>query len=169
MSNDSPVVKFRNVLSRINKIAAITSGILVVVIMLMTVFEVVGRYAFNSPTSWSIELSGYLLLISVFLAASYTLEKRGHVQVDVIIDVLPKKTRFVITIITAILAIVFSILLLWQTSKLTFDAFSLEWVSNTVLKIVLYPFYLAMPVGCVLLVAQALSVLILLGSKRKTA
>jgi TRAP-type C4-dicarboxylate transport system permease small subunit len=168
MGNDSPAVKFQNILSRINKIAAITSGILVVIIMLMTVVEVVGRYAFNSPTSWSIELSGYLLLISVFLAASYTLEKRGHVQVDVFIDMLPKKTRFAIAVITAILAIVFSILLLWQTSKLTFDAFSLGWVSNTVLKIVLYPFYLAMPVGCALLIAQALSDLALLGSKRKT-
>jgi len=169
MEIKSRAARFQHSLSRINKGAAFISGILVVLIMLMTVYEVIGRYAFNSPTSWSIELSGYLFLISIFFAAAYTLEKKGHVKVDVIVDQVPVKIRHVVFIITAILAIIFCALLLWQTAKLTFDAYDLDWISNTPLKLTLFPIYLAMPVGCVLLFIQSISDLVLLFSNRKPA
>jgi TRAP-type C4-dicarboxylate transport system permease small subunit len=49
-------------------------------------FEVVLRYAFNSPTRWSAEFVSYFLLIASFAAFPWLTRDGGHVAVTVLLE-----------------------------------------------------------------------------------
>ena len=46
--------------------------------------EIIGRFLFNKPSMWSIELSGYLLVALVYLASAYTALVDGHIRVEIL-------------------------------------------------------------------------------------
>ena len=54
------------------------------VIGLIVTFEVVMRYAFNSPTIWVDEISRVLQIWATCLAAGYALRHRALIVIDVI-------------------------------------------------------------------------------------
>lgn len=55
--------------------------------------EVLMRYAFDSPIPAHLELSELLIPIIVFLGLSYTQATRGHVGMDLALDMLPPKAH----------------------------------------------------------------------------
>ena len=62
------------------------AGWLIVPMTVAVTWEVVARYAFHAPTSWSYE-AGYMLYGAQFmLAAAYTLLKGGHIRTDVLYE-----------------------------------------------------------------------------------
>lgn len=52
--------------------------------------QVVARYAFNSPLSWSDELARYMLIWSTFISASYCVKKRISIKIDQFQNALPE-------------------------------------------------------------------------------
>jgi len=62
------------------------SGAIACVIALLLVMEVVLRYIFRSPTSWSLNVCMYMLCYMMFLGSSYAFQSHGHVAVDMIRD-----------------------------------------------------------------------------------
>jgi C4-dicarboxylate transporter DctQ subunit len=55
----------------VNNVMLTVSGMMVVVMMLSTSYEVVARYFFHAPTAWSLELAENLMVATVFLGAGY--------------------------------------------------------------------------------------------------
>jgi TRAP-type C4-dicarboxylate transport system permease small subunit len=64
--------------------------LLIGIVVVMTA-QVVARYAFNSPLSWSEELAKYLLVWSCFLSISYCVKKRISIKIDQFQNMLPEK------------------------------------------------------------------------------
>ena len=55
----------------------------IVILTLGISYEVVVRYAFNAPTTWSFDL-GYMMYGALFfMAGAYTLARGGHVRADI--------------------------------------------------------------------------------------
>ena len=48
------------------------------------VWEVMMRYVFNQPTIWAHELSAILYAIFFLLGGAYTLQQKGHINVDIL-------------------------------------------------------------------------------------
>jgi TRAP-type transport system small permease protein len=71
------------------------SGFLVLVLMLLTVIDVIGRYLFNKPLMGSVEIIELLMPAMVMLAVSATQRRNEHVGVDAFIDFLRKWPRFI--------------------------------------------------------------------------
>ncbi|MBP1779273.1 MAG: dicarboxylate transporter subunit DctM [candidate division NC10 bacterium] len=61
-----------------------------VISLLATILQVVARYVFNSPVTWSEELSRFVFIWSVFLGAGVMVRYGGHVSVDSLIAIFPK-------------------------------------------------------------------------------
>jgi TRAP-type C4-dicarboxylate transport system permease small subunit len=61
-------------------------AILLGVILFAYCWEVIVRYLFNAPTTWSIEVITYSQCAAVFLTIPYLCQKGGHVAVTVVID-----------------------------------------------------------------------------------
>jgi TRAP-type C4-dicarboxylate transport system permease small subunit len=75
--------------------ASSVAGLVLLIIMAIVVVDVIGRYVFNSPLSWSYDvISLYLMGASFFLTLSDTLRRNHHVIVDIIYNRLGKRTRY---------------------------------------------------------------------------
>ena len=79
------------------------AGWLIVPMTAAVTYEVIARYAFNAPTSWTYEV-GYMLYGAQFmLAAAYTLRRGGHIRTDVLYERWSPTTRATIDAICYVL------------------------------------------------------------------
>ena len=143
-------------LSRINWLFCIVASFLLIVMMVITVYEVIVRYVFNAPTIWTLEISQYSMLIAMFCAAAYTQEVDGHIRADFVLGLLSAPKKRVANIASSSLAIVFFSLLVWKSSELAWTAFLFGMRSMTMLSIPLLPIYVFVPVGSFLMLLQGI-------------
>jgi TRAP-type C4-dicarboxylate transport system permease small subunit len=68
-------------------------------------YEVVARYVFSAPTSWTYDLGCYLLAAVIFLSVPEMTRRGAHIQVNLIFDRLPprraRRLRFFIGVLAA--------------------------------------------------------------------
>lgn len=76
------------------------SALLALPLLLVVVYEVVMRYAFNAPTTWGFEATTFLYGIHYMLGLAYCDVLGGHVKVDIFTARLPQKPQGVIGIAT---------------------------------------------------------------------
>lgn len=70
------------------------AGICLALMMFVVVGDVIGRYVFNSPFSWSYDLIGLYLMVAVFfLTLSAGLAGHHHISVDLVRNKLPVRLR----------------------------------------------------------------------------
>lgn len=81
------------------------------VISILVVYQVVARYVFGSPPSWTEELARYLQVWLVMLASPVCLARGMHLAVDYISPRLPSGPRRGLRILVATLVGIFSLLL----------------------------------------------------------
>jgi C4-dicarboxylate transporter, DctM subunit len=133
-------------IDRINVICAFLSGICLLLITVFVTYDVVARYFFNAPTKWVLESSIYLCLASVFLGGGYVLQKDNHILVDVLVNVLPARTRIQLASITSILSFSYCFLLFWQGGKIALGSLWQGEVSPTALQ---FPMFIPRGMVCV--------------------
>ena len=73
----------------------------------LTFYEVVLRYFFNAPTTWVHEISIALTATAFIIAGSYTLQRRDHIRISLVIDSVSERTRHGLNIINLIIVIYF--------------------------------------------------------------
>ena len=74
-------------------------GMWAVVLLVLTVsFEVLMRYVFNAPTTWTFDVSYMLLSVFVALGFAYVLCQKGHVRVDVLYNKFSPRAKLIIDI-----------------------------------------------------------------------
>ena len=95
--------------------------------------DVILSYFFNRPSIWITEVSSYLFLYIIFFGAAYALQQDLHIRVTFLLDLFGPRFTRIINLITSIFAILFCVVLLWQTSIMTWDAFTGDWTSPTML------------------------------------
>ncbi len=73
---------------------------LVLPLIIVVVFEVFMRYAFNAPTTWAFELTVFLYGVHFCFALAYAHKHNTHVSIDVFEARLSPKSRAILRIIT---------------------------------------------------------------------
>jgi TRAP-type transport system small permease protein len=74
----------------LQRIMALLGGIILLIMMAMTIVDVVGRYAFNSPLRGAGELTELLLVSVIFMGLPAVTLENGHVTVDALTEHFPK-------------------------------------------------------------------------------
>lgn len=82
----TPVDRGVMILSRI-------AMLLTPIVVGVTFFEVVLRYAFGSPTLWANELTLWLGSVIFLSAGVYTMQRRGHIRITAVYDLAPRWLR----------------------------------------------------------------------------
>lgn len=121
-----------------------------------TVYEVVARYIFNSPTKWSFEISTYFLVLTAFLGGGYTLSKGGHIRVDVVTARLSYRIQSVLERISYIACIAFGILILLEGWDLMWYSFITKRLSPTPLHFPQFLPELCLPIGGILFIISCI-------------
>jgi TRAP-type C4-dicarboxylate transport system permease small subunit len=158
---ESQVGAFWAKLKKVNTLCATLSGVILLFMALSISVDVFMRYVLGSPTIWITEVSTYLFLYVIYLATAYALQQGMHIKVTFLRDFFGKKTQRILDLITSILATLFTAVLLWQTSEMTWTAFKGNWTSPTMLNAPYAYIHGIMVVGSLLLLVSFVCSIIL--------
>ena len=128
------------------------AGSLAVIMMLALIREVVGRYFFNKPTDWAVDLNSYLLVIMVYLGAAYTTSIDGHVRADFLYGRIKGRAKAVLDVFIDIASIFYVSILLWEGGLLAWESFLFDEVSAGGVRWPLAPFQAMVPLGAALVI-----------------
>ena len=144
-----------SILKSIDKYITLTEEFFVGIGVLITAFlvftQVVSRFIFSFSFTWIEEMSQYIMLWVVFIAAALCVKKNEHVSVDVIFSVLPKKYR---NLWIAFLAIISACFLCWfayTASTLVASVKNNYQTSVSMTWLPIYIVYLSAPIGTILM------------------
>lgn len=144
-----------SVYKAINRICDTLSAIMIVFCILVTVINVIGRLIFKSPMKGAIELIQYTMFTAVCFALAPCNDNKGHIRVDLILEILPKKAVCALEVLVGVISCVgFSI-----CGRYMFEVAAQRAAMGQVLatlKIPVFIFYYIMGVSLIVL---ALSVL----------
>ncbi len=108
------VIKTRKLTETLSKFALFLGMGWVVVMMLLTTFDVAGRTFFSRPIPGSIELGEFMLAIFGVLGMAYTHFAGANVKVTMLTDILPSRLRNATECITSFLSLVIMAMLSWH-------------------------------------------------------
>jgi C4-dicarboxylate transporter DctM subunit len=97
------------------------SAVFLVLTACIVTYEVIVR-ALHKPTMWTFDVSIYLILAAMFLAAAYTAKESGHIHVDFLTSRLSAGTRSILEVITTAWTVLFCGVLLYSASKMLHDS-----------------------------------------------
>jgi TRAP-type C4-dicarboxylate transport system permease small subunit len=84
-------------LDAVSKLCLWLSALSLASMLLLVVNEVVMRYFFNSPTTWSMDVNQWLFALSVMMALPEVTRVNGNVAITILIDRMPEKKRVIAT------------------------------------------------------------------------
>ena len=147
--------KLRTTLDRVLELLA---GLSMAVMVLLTTYQVIVRYIFSAPSTWSEELVGYIFGWSTLFGATIVSGERGHMNIPVLVDRMSPPLRKAFHILWEVVAFVFSASILvfggFQVSKLAMGQ------QTSSLGVAVGVFYWVMPVcGVVILLYSVLNII----------
>lgn len=130
-----------------NRIMAYVASAALIVMMLLTVADVCGRYLFARPIKGTWELVGFLLVAAGSLGLGYCQVKKAHIRIDFLLQRFPEKMREIITTLANFLGFAAFSLLCWRC--ILYAQYYLTATGNATdtLHIPLFPFVLVLAVG----------------------
>lgn len=119
--------KIRESFTHVGRTMALAAGGLVLIISLLSSFEVVMRYFLHSPTSWTYEISRYLLLVMVWIGAAGALQNGSHISVDFVTERLPARIAAIVTTIGYAIALIYMVIVMRETWHFMLKAMENDW------------------------------------------
>ena len=131
------------------------AGAALVFLVLLTFTNVIMRRVFNSPIQWTEEMQKACFIWIVYFGAGAVFRNGGHVAIDIIVDLFPKKIQRVIELIGTLITIYVLANLCLQSFELVRQFYDTARVTN-LLKMPFYIVYIPIPIGCLSMIASVL-------------
>lgn len=165
-------MKYPQFLERLNRALGYVAGSLIIVIALFAALEGVLRGFFSSPTTWSLNVSQYIMIWAVFLGSAYAFQEKSHVAVDFVREIVGRRWGIginkTLSILSYLLALVFLAVIFWNSIELLIDAIKLDTLTLGTVQIPASYLYLAMLVGSLIMIVTVVCIVldIFSGSKK---
>jgi TRAP-type mannitol/chloroaromatic compound transport system permease small subunit len=144
-------------IDRFNEWTAKATSWLIGIIIVATTYEVIMRYAFQNPTTWSFELN-YLVFGAYFmLIGAYTHARKGHVSVDIIYGRLSLRGKALADLITFPVFLLFVGVMFYKGLGFARDAWAFRETLSSAWAPPVYPFKTIIPISAFLLLLQGLA------------
>lgn len=91
-----------------HSILRVVSGLLLIVVLLVTFLQVVARYVFNAPFFWTEEVARYSYVWLCFIASILVMAERSHLTVDALVARLRPRARQALEVIALLICAVSS-------------------------------------------------------------
>jgi len=152
--NEVKPITFRN---KLDKIVALTLVMLMGIMVLNVTWQVVSRYVFQAPSSFTDELSRYMLIWLGMLGSAYVAGQNNHLAIDILPQKLTgrPKMRLMIFIHVVIIAFVLPVMILGG-GNLVYITYVLEQRSAT-LQVPLAYIYAVIPISGLLVLYYQIS------------
>jgi TRAP-type C4-dicarboxylate transport system permease small subunit len=109
-------------------------------------FSAIGRYGLNHPIPGSTEIANFLMVTIAFMMAGYTQARRGHVNIPIVLDALPKTAQAIVNMLTYLVLLIVCAIGVFQSIKQAiYIATTGTW--TPILHIPFTPFYYIVALG----------------------
>lgn len=132
------------------------SAAILVLIAIFISADVILRYTINKPLMWVFEATEYALLFITFLAAAYVLREEGHVKLDLVLNVMGKRSRSVFNAVMSLVMAAVCLVTTWSSVNYTLYLYQNDVMIIKYYTIPQYTIYFIIPVGFFLLFIQSL-------------
>ncbi|MFC1964699.1 TRAP transporter small permease subunit [Chloroflexota bacterium] len=148
--------KLGDFISKVSENIGKAVAVVLVLIVVVMVTEVAGRYLFNHPFAWTNEIVTYFFALLVLPAGAWALVDDSHIRVDVLYGLLSPRKKAIINAVMSPLFIIFAGGLLWSSSAAFGRSLETLELSGTMWNVPLYPVKMLVPIGAFLLLIQGL-------------
>lgn len=83
-----------------------------------TTLNVIMRYVFNSPLVFAVELGRYTFAGIVYLGSIFVMRDDGHIGLDIVVDMLPKKLGVIVKKFTRVLVLCYMALFCFESFRM---------------------------------------------------
>ena len=144
------------VIGAINRIIVSLSSIALVLAGFVLTYSVIVRYFLKISTDWQDEMSVFLIVGAVFMSAAAIQAQRGHIGIEAIVGLLPKRVNHVRMVLVDVASLVFCAYFAWKSVTLLHEAIVEDYHSSSTWGPPLWIPYSMMAAGMVLLSIQLL-------------
>lgn len=128
-----------------------------IIIFLLTLCTVAGtlqvicRFVLHAPLPWSEEFIRYSFVWIIFLGASLGVKNNAHAGITLFVNILPKALRSILSVISKILCIAFSVIVFKEGINIMAVQFQTKQLTAA-MEIPIYYVFLAIPVSAVTMI-----------------
>ncbi len=101
-------------IDRISNWMAGAASVFLLGLMLITFADVVGRYFFDAPLVFTVEIVELGMGLMIFFGLALTTLQRGHIAVDLITGITPKNLRVLLVSFATLVTVIFMGLVTWR-------------------------------------------------------
>ena len=150
----------------LNKVLEVFLVILMTVLVVDVLWQVFSRYLLSSPSSFTDELAGYLLIWVGVLGAAYVSGRKEHLAIDILVQKSPPARQRLLLIIIHSLILLFALsVMVVGGSVLVYTRFILQ-VKSAALQLPLGYVYSVLPIsGLIIIYYEVLHILKIINSK----
>lgn len=116
--------------SRLVRILVTIERVLTCAALLLTlglvITQVVSRYVFHSPFTWTEEVARFALVWLAFLGAGFVMSRRTHIVVDLLVEKLGLIGKRIVNIFAISVVLISSVLMTWAGTDLAIRTAALK-------------------------------------------
>ncbi|MCD6292224.1 MAG: TRAP transporter small permease [Deltaproteobacteria bacterium] len=134
----------------LGKLSALVLGLMTGLILL----EIFLWNIFKKTTLIADEYSAYGLAVLIFLGCGYTLKEKGHIRIDLVLNLLPGRLALVFKFIAGLVSTTLLGYVSWQLGRMTYSAWHYGATSGTLTATPLWVPQLLIVIGAVMFTLQ---------------
>lgn len=143
--------QYKKIVDKLSYIGAMIGGISLFLMMLLITVYIVVRKTIGVGGLDTTEISGYLMVIAIFLGMAYTFKTGGFIKIEFLYDRCSGTVKKVLDIILGVLALGFAYLMTRYSIYLVMTSFVSGVRSNSTYRVLLYYPQMVIVIGSVLL------------------
>lgn len=121
---------------------------ILLILMIIFIFsQVLFRYAFNNPLTWTEELSRHLMIWAAFIAAAVAYRRNAHLGIDIFIKKIPINLRKIILTFIYLIVLFYSLFLIYYGFDIVLNTMK---QTSSALRYKMGYVYLSVPVSFIL-------------------
>lgn len=148
------------VLGQISSVSAVISGVLLMVVMLMTIFDIIQRKFLSTSVGGIIELSTLLMAFVVYAAIGYAQRTGRHVSMTLVVDRLRPKAGRGLNAVGMLLALFITGWLVLATGEAAWESFQSHEMSYGAVSYTEWPYRAVVSLGLALFFFEMLASLL---------
>ena len=133
----------------LNQALLVIAGVFLVAMVSLTCADIVSRLLWV-PILGSVELVALFGSVVTAFALGYTQLRRGHIWVDVLINLFPKRVKRILNIINSLICTGFFAVVAWRITVWSTTLVTTGELTET-LRVIYYPFSYGVALGCAVL------------------
>ena len=113
---------FLRQLGKVESIGLTISGVLIVLMMVITTIDTFLRQAFNRPIPGVYELESMMLVAIVFLGVAYVQGQKRHISLDLVTSHLTGTVKMTLDFLGSVIFLIVAVLITWRMGIQAYDA-----------------------------------------------